>query len=134
MLRSCLCTHLPHNTTGLVEGNDGLGRLVVQVQTLPDGLFVVVHAAAGLAAFQEPLDHCFCLGINVQQQEGFSNLEEIQKSFTSALSLTLSLPLTLSLSYLLLKLLTLLHLTGIAINKVALGDVSLGDHGVLNHV
>lgn len=37
-------------------------------------------------------------------------------------------------AYLLLKLLALLHLTGVAINKIALGHISLGDHGVLNHV
>lgn len=38
------------------------------------------------------------------------------------------------ISYLLLELLSLLHLTGIAINKEALGHISLGDHGILNHV
>lgn len=39
-----------------------------------------------------------------------------------------------AVTHLLLKLLALLHLTGVAINKEALGHVSLGDHGVLNHV
>lgn len=38
------------------------------------------------------------------------------------------------LLYLLLKLLALLHLTGVAINEVALGHIGLGDHGIFDHV
>lgn len=75
VLRSCGRTHLSHNATALVEGDDGLGRFVVQVQALLDGLLVVVRAPASLAALHKPLDHCLCSGIDVQQQAGFADLQ-----------------------------------------------------------
>lgn len=49
--------HLPDDATALVEGDDWLGRFVIQVQTLLDGLLIVIRAAAGLATLQKPLDH-----------------------------------------------------------------------------
>lgn len=51
------CTHLPDDATALVEGDDGLGCFVVQVQALLDSLLVVIRAAAGLTTLQKPLDH-----------------------------------------------------------------------------
>lgn len=75
VLRSCGRTHLSHNAAALVEGDDGLGRFVIQVQALLDGLLVVVRAPASLAALHKPLDHCLCSGIDVQQQAGFADLQ-----------------------------------------------------------
>lgn len=74
-LRPCSRTHLSDNAAALVEGNDGLGGFVIQIQPLLDGLLVVVRAPAGLAALHEPLDHGLCSGVDVQQQAGFANLQ-----------------------------------------------------------
>lgn len=71
----CSHTHLSDDATVLVEGNDGLGRLVIQVQALLDGLLVVVRASAGLAALHKPLDHGLTSGVDVQQQAGFADLQ-----------------------------------------------------------
>lgn len=68
-------THLPHDAAFLVKGDDRLGRFVIQVQALLDGLLVVVGATAGLAALQKPLDHSLCFCIDVEQQAGFADLE-----------------------------------------------------------
>lgn len=68
-------TDLPDDAAALVEGDDGLGGFVVEVQALLDGLLVVVGAAARLAALQQPLGHGLRLGVHVQQQAGFANLQ-----------------------------------------------------------
>lgn len=129
-------THLPDNTTALIKGNHWLGCFVIQVQALLDGLLVVIRAAAGLTAFQKPLDHRVCFCVDVQQQAGFADLgSKTVCSFKLPPFFFLNHCCKDELSpYLLLKLLPLLHLTGIAINKVTLGDISLGNHGFLNHV
>lgn len=67
-------THLPDDAAALVEGDDGLGCFVIQVQALLDGLLVIIRAAAGLAALQKPLDHGLSFGIDVQQQAGLADL------------------------------------------------------------
>lgn len=68
-------THLSDNAAALVEGDDGLGGFVIQIQPLLDGLLVVVRAPAGLAALHEPLDHGLCSSVDVQQQAGFADLQ-----------------------------------------------------------
>lgn len=68
-------TDLPDDAAALVEGDDGLGGFVVEVQAFLDGLLVVVGAAAGLAALQQPLGHGLGLRIHVQQQAGFADLQ-----------------------------------------------------------
>lgn len=77
---SCSHTHLSDNAAFLVEGNDGLGRFVIQVQALLDGLLVVVRASAGLAALHKPLDHGLPSGVDVQQQAGFADLQRKRTS------------------------------------------------------
>lgn len=74
-LCSCSRTHLFDNAAALVEGDDGLGGFVIQIQALLDGLLVVVRAPAGLAALHEPLDHGLRSGVDVQQQAGFADLQ-----------------------------------------------------------
>lgn len=123
-------THLSDNAAALVEGDDGLGGFVVQIQPLLDGLLVVVRAAAGLAALHQPLDHGLRSGVHVQQQAGFADLQP-ERTDAAVLKPHRS---HRGIAHLLLKLLALLHLTGVAINEEALGHVSLGDHGVFNHV
>lgn len=70
----CSRTHLSDNSAALIEGNDGLGCFVIQIQALLDGLLIVVRAPAGLAALHKPLDHGLCSGVDVQQQAGFADL------------------------------------------------------------
>lgn len=67
-------TDLPDDAAALVEGDDGFSGFVVKVKALPDGLLVVVGAAARLAALQQPLGHGLRLGVHVQQQAGFADL------------------------------------------------------------
>lgn len=74
-LCSCSRTHLSDNATVLVEGDDGLGRFIIQIQALLDGLLVVIRAPAGLATLHKPLDHGLRSGIHVQQQAGFADLQ-----------------------------------------------------------
>lgn len=69
-----LLSHLPHNSTALIESDDWLCGLVVQLQLLRDGGFIVVRPATGLTTFQQPLYHSVFLGVNVQYQIWGPNL------------------------------------------------------------
>lgn len=68
-------TDLPDDATVLVEGDDGFCGFVVKVQALLDGLLIVVRATACLATLQQPLGHGLRLGVHVQQQAGFADLQ-----------------------------------------------------------
>lgn len=67
-------SHLPDDAALLVVSDDGLGGFVIQIQTLLDGLLVVVGAAAGLSALHQPLHHGLGLRVNVQQQSWSTDL------------------------------------------------------------
>lgn len=66
--------HLPDDAAFLVVSDDGLGGFIIQIQTLFNGLLVVVGAAAGLSALHQSLHHCLGFSIHVQQESRSADL------------------------------------------------------------